>query len=235
MTNQIPEYYFYTMKGSLKSMIVTEDPYRLFRYVSIVFLTGIVAGTLFYGEPFRFWDYPYSYLGTAKTISGYSNLIARVIFDMTLVVCSFLFLRIGFWYRIQEADNRIKEVLSYLGAAGAIIMLIPCDTHNLYHSIGSSVFVLVLWVFMQGNLVKIKRRFNRTVFTIMLLLTEGGLLPYAWAHLNNNAMEYPLQKIAVWGCFGALIAGSLMLDRKQFVNRVIPKEQGILDYEKIED
>ena len=221
------------MKGRLRRIVLTEDPYRLFCYVSLVFLSGIVAGSLFYGEPFLFWDYPYSYLGTAKTISGYSNIIARVIFDITLVICSTLFLRIGLWYKVQNADNRLKEVLSYLGAGGALIMLIPCDTYNLYHSIGSSLFVLVLWAFMQGNLFKIKLRFNRFVSTVILLLTEGGLLPYAWAHLNNNPMEYSLQKIAVWGCFGALVAGSLMLEGKQYVSTMNLEDSGILDNNEI--
>jgi len=34
------------MKGRLRRIVLTEDPYRLFRYVSLVFLLGIVAGSL---------------------------------------------------------------------------------------------------------------------------------------------------------------------------------------------
>ncbi|RKX88961.1 MAG: hypothetical protein DRP59_11610 [Spirochaetes bacterium] len=46
MTASIPGYYFNTMKGRLRRIVLTEDPYRLFRYVSLVFLLGIVAGSL---------------------------------------------------------------------------------------------------------------------------------------------------------------------------------------------
>ena len=203
------------MKGRLKKLALTADPYSMFRLTAAVFLCGVVLGSIFYGEPFLFWKYPYSDLGTLKTVSGYPNTTAFLVFDTSLIICSATLFRIGKWYRLQGVDSRLKEVLAYIGAAGALIMLAPCDTHDLYHTFGSTLFVLSLWLFMQGNLVKIRYFFNRAVFVIMLLITEGGLLPYAWTHLNNNPVEYSLQKFAVWGCFGALAAGSYMLEQRQ--------------------
>lgn len=198
--------------------------------MAVVFVTGVVTGSFFYGEPFLFWKYPYSYLGTVKTVSGHPNLRALFIFDTTMITCAVILFKIGFWYRSRTGKKSIKEVVAYMGGVGAFIMLIPCDTYNFYHSIGSSLFVLSVWLFLQGNLVKIKQLSSRPLFVLMFLVTEGGILPYAWAHLNKNPVEYPLQKLAVWGCFGGIVAGSYILDPKKRKSRKASQRAKVLDF-----
>ena len=214
----------------MKRIALTEDPYLLFRTMAVLFVSGVVIGSFFYGQPFLFWKYPYSYLGTVKTVSGYPNLRALFIFDTTMITCAVFFFKIGLWYHSRFEGSALKEVVAYAGAVGALIMLIPCDTYNFYHSIGSSLFVFSVWLFMQGNLVKIKTFYSKTLFVVMLLLTEGGILPYAWAHINKNPVEYSLQKLAVWGCFGGLVAGSYMLDQKKRKSRKSSRKTEVFDF-----
>ena len=76
--------------------------YRKYRIWFTTFLVELLGGYCIamglYGEPFVFFEYPFSGLGATKTVNGFDNHAAMVVFVGTMIVTGILFVAISIVY-----------------------------------------------------------------------------------------------------------------------------------------
>jgi hypothetical protein len=153
-----------------------------------------IAGTLTYGEKFRFWDYAYSYLGMIRTPGGNSNTISFIIYDLGCLLNSYICLKIG-----NNLTGRLLRTIFKICAAGYLLLMLPCDVMDNFHSIGGAMVFGSLWFFSMISIIDIYRSGRKFTSVTYIVILNATVLPYAFLFFIQSPYKEIAQKPALLG------------------------------------
>ncbi len=199
----------------------------LFTALVVTNTATLILGMLVYGEPFRFWEFAYSYLGGTLTTNGRPNGPARLVFGLGMVGCGFIMFAISANFRLdtRASHPRLKARLCFFAGLGYFIIIYPYNVHNTIHSVGSALVFGCLWgvaslLLIEGRTIRSRRR-----FVACQLSLQGSILAYAVTWVLGAQMAQVIQKAAVF----ALI---IVLRVASSVPREVPAPGGGLAADK---
>lgn len=186
-------------------------------------LVLLPAAILFYPEQFSLVTDPFSDLGRATTPNGSPNSVAMVLFDMNLVLTSFLLLRYGCRHRSPSSSvrERAEAVLATTGGLGAFLAIAPHDRFTGIHALGTGLMIGSLWMITNLITIHISQRHRVTPFAVQTLL-QTTMLPYALAYARDGAAKQLLQKCAVLGLILAIYLAATVRDHDRVLSTVPP-------------
>ena len=165
-------------------------------YLLCVAMLVYLLGMLTYGERFPFWEKAYSHIGTMRTVSGYPNTLALLVFGLGMLLSSWICYRSS-KMRTSQFDNLCFIVCS----AGYLLLMVPCDLFNAVHSIGGALVFGSLWLFSVIHLNEIHNEKPGYKFWLYHLILQGTVLPYAFLYAVKSPADQQVQKLAFIGLF----------------------------------
>ncbi len=117
-----------------------------------LFILTITLAWIFYPDPYKFFQYFVSELGSQTTKLGTDNTTSKYIFGIGLLSCGFLALVMAMIYFIRSQKsilNILKGLTLLTVAVGAYGVMNPYDLiqNSLIHPLGASLFVFGLDVY----------------------------------------------------------------------------------------
>lgn len=153
-----------------------------------------ILGALTYGEKFRFWDYAYSYLGMIKTPGGNANTLSFIIYVAGCMLNSVICFKIS-----NNVTGQLNKIFFKMCGAGYLLLMLPCDIINSFHSAGGALVVGSLWLFTVISISNIYHSGKKLRAVVYFVLLSGTVLPYAFMHFVNSSYEQIAQKPALLG------------------------------------
>lgn len=176
---------------------------RNFNYLLYVTLLVFILGMITYGQPFSFTEHALSHFGRLHTQDGSNNTISLIIYGTGMILSSLICYRLS-----GMIEDSISHYLLMITAAGYILLIVPCDTINIIHSIGGAMVIGSLWMLAVIQFHEIlKYRQTKRVYLYHLLL-QGSVLPYAFLYAFGSPLCPLVQKFAL---AGLMISLKLML------------------------
>ncbi|MBT3272177.1 MAG: hypothetical protein HN368_03405 [Spirochaetales bacterium] len=174
---------------------------RWFTLFVFVLIGGYLIGMAAYGEPFFFWQYPYSGLGATETINGYSNRISMTVFIADMISVGIIYFCIGIIFiRDRQIPFRVYRILfSFTASFGAIVAALPHNLFDIQHKFGSgflagSVWILSILFITDAAAVSTRRR------TVMLhAILHIPIFGYALGFAFGSDLAHLFQKFTVTG------------------------------------
>lgn len=158
-----------------------------------------IIGALTYGEKFHFWDFAYSYLGMTRTPGGYGNTLSFLVYVTGCLFNSFICIKIS-----NTLDVQLFRILFKMCGVGYLLLMLPCDLINSFHSIGGALVFGSLWFFSVVSINDIYRSGKKHRALLYSLLLNGTILPYAFMYFVKSPYMQIAQKIALLGLILAL-------------------------------
>ena len=180
--------------------------------LSTLFL-GIIVSIALYGERFRFWEFPYSGLGATKTVNGYANPKAMLVFATDMICIGIILLIISIVSGSDRAlpYRRLRTIFAASGGFGAFVATFPHDIYPTQHILGSAFLVGSLWVLAVFLIIDISRSISSTIALRFHFLLHMTVVSYAIAYVANVLSKQIFQKIAVFGLSVVLLGTSRLL------------------------
>lgn len=186
---------------NFREIICTPDISRKFSYLIIDTGIGLILSIIVYHGFFYFWKYPLSDLGALKTENVDSNIYARTVFDLTIVLSGMLMLSICYSFSddILLSHIELKIILTFICAIGFFILITPDDFSNPIHEVGAALVFAMLWGLIILFSVELNNASLTTMVIVSQLLLPGTVLTYAFLFVINIPAEEAVQKFAVEG------------------------------------
>jgi len=159
----------------------------------------LALAVVLYGEPFRFWEYAFSDLGSTATWGGKVNAASRLVFTLGGLGASWIMLQIWAAYtgKIRFRNQRIKRNLGVLGTVGYLFSSVPNSLHHVLHTFGVVMAVTALVLFTLLFLGELRERMPRW----RIVLDAGALLSvvlaYAVAFFGDWPAKQEFQKACI--------------------------------------
>ncbi|MBC8452352.1 MAG: hypothetical protein H8D65_00685 [Spirochaetes bacterium] len=138
---------------------------------------------IFFAEPYKFWQFAISALGSTLTPNGSPNGISVCLFIGSMAAAFSIMWRLAGFYRfMQTANYKIYAFLYYMGSFGAVVICYPSNVSKPIHSIGgalivfSHVFITLTHIMAQKKIVP-KRRF---ILRIVMLAVPVLIYAFVW-------------------------------------------------------
>ena len=176
--------------------------YRIwFTTFLVVLLGGFCVGMWLYGEPFVFFEYPFSGLGATKTVNGFENHASMVVFVGTMIATGIIFIAVSIVLVRDRAIpfRGLRIVISLTAAFGAFISTFPHDLFDLQHKLGAGFFVGSVWLTAVFFLVDAVNVISRRLIVALHLVLHVTVLAYAIAFMVDSPTKQFFQKFAVMG------------------------------------
>lgn len=158
---------------------------------------------LFYTETYQFWDFSISSLGSTKTPNGSPNRISFFLFILSMIITFRIMWSLAGYYRVNKSVNyKLFTFLYYLGSVGAVIICFPTNLYNSLHAVGggllvfSHLFITVVHIIAQKNIVTKRQLFNRLLFLFIPIL----IYSFIWV-IWLEPVVHIFQKIAFVSLF----------------------------------
>jgi len=153
-------------------------------------------GIFFYPEKFLFWQYPFSYIGTVKSVNGLDNFLSSIIYSLDMIISAFLILFLSFIYRRKKIFLLSK--IMFLGFAGFLIAAFcPDDIKHELHMIGSALAVASLWLIANYYFFVNKKNLKSKIIYLLQGLFHFSFIIYALTvFLDLNPIDGLWQKIS---------------------------------------
>ncbi len=188
---------------------ITQQYLRLL--VTILF-SSFTAAVFLYPERFSFLRYPFSSLGSRYSPSGIPNTYSRMIFDLAMIFSSYTMYLLASYHRNRHPvpASSFYEFLSYLSAAGFLLMLVPCDSSEIrfVHSLGSAFVVGSHFIATLCRFAAVHQHVSKVVFSILLGTLIFFVLLYAFVWFMQYTVHPLLQKPAFIAIIGTELYGS---------------------------
>ncbi|NQT58233.1 MAG: hypothetical protein HQ557_04540 [Bacteroidetes bacterium] len=180
---------------------------------------------IFFAEPYKFWQFSISSLGSTVTPNGYTNRTSVLMFIMSMAAAFSIMWRLARFYRLTKSVNyKIYAFLYYWGSIGTVVICYPSNISNPIHSIGggllvfSHVFITLTHILAQKKLISMRQ------FVLRIVTLSIPVLAYAflWLILETPIVQF-FQKIAFIILFmlekRTTRADLISLEQNLFVNR----------------
>ena len=153
-----------------------------------------IVGALIYGEKFHFWDFAYSYLGMTRTPGGFRNTPSFLVYVAGCLFNSFICFKISNTFTVQ-----LYRILFKMCGAGYLLLMLPCNLIDSFHSMGGALVFGSLWLFSVVSLngiYKFGKKYKALLYSLLLNFT---VLPYAFMYFVKSPYMQIAQKIALLG------------------------------------
>ena len=179
---------------------------KLLTYFLCLNLADFVLGIITYGEKFHFWEYPLSFIGGTKTVTGMPNTSSWLIFSCGMILCSILCFYISFLLRDKNEVKyqKFKQYLFLICGTGYIIILMPYNINNNIHALGAGLIFGMLWLLTVVLITELNQNIKNYQILLYHLILQGTVLPYAFLYFIHSPLQKQVQKIAVIGLMLAL-------------------------------
>jgi hypothetical protein len=204
MKSRIKKYRTTLQRGGLSAAKDLNTQHYL-RLLVTILVSFIAAAVWLYPERFQLGAYPFSSLGSKITPMGFKNVYARIIFNLGMFLSGYtMYLLARYYHRKHPVpESLLYEFLSYLSAAGFLLMIAPCDVPDIkfIHHIGSG-FVVGSHLFMAGiRIVAVQQHLPSWNEFVLLATLIISVLFYAVLWIFRSQYDALFQKPA----FAAII------------------------------
>lgn len=182
-----------------ETVSVWSDMNRHINYLAGITLITFLLGAMTYGERFSLLNNAFSHLGRVHTASGNSNSVSLIIFDISLLLCSFVCFRMD---RILTGHHNHR--LFTLCGIGYLLMIAPCDVLGIVHMLGALFVIGSLFFFVLFSMIRLIPVIGVRRFIIYQVLLQGSVLPYGFLYFMNQPSKHAAQKLAIVGLIIAL-------------------------------
>lgn len=176
---------------------------RYFYLLVAEMMSTLVLAVVLYGEPFRFWEYAFSDLGSTATWGGKVNAPSRLVFTLGGLAASWIMLQVWAAYtgETRFRNQRTKRNLGALGTVGYLFSSVPNSMHHVLHTAGvvMAVAALVLYTLLFFWELRENMPPWRMVLDAGALLTV--VLAYALAFFADWPTKQEFQKVCILGVF----------------------------------
>lgn len=172
---------------------------RHINYLAGITLITFLLGALTYRDHYSLLNNAYSHLGRVHTASGNSNILSLVIFDISLLLCSYVCFRMD---RILKGHH--NHWLFKLCGTGYLLMIAPCDVFGIVHMLGALFVIGALFFYVIFSLIRLIPDIGVRRFIIYQVLLQGSVLPYGFLYFMNQPSKHAAQKLAIIGLILAL-------------------------------
>lgn len=174
---------------------------RRFSIFVLCICLGLVLSVITYKGPFYFWQYQLSDLGEPLTENGIPNVLARIIFDTTMLTSGILMVTIFSLFSFDKSSSHktAKRVISLTSAAGFFLLILPYNFYEWWHITGGVFAFGMLWVFVVLRSIELNRSHHRLKAIISQAILQPTVVPYAVLFVLQQPAEIVAQKFAVLG------------------------------------
>jgi hypothetical protein len=165
-----------------------------------------------YAEPFHFFEYALSDLGTSRTVNGFPNQWSYAFFALGMLSGAMCSAELARRYRhtSPEPNRKAKLLFSELATIGYLIAIVPHDLLHIVHSVGAAFMVGSLWMLTNLYLVDLAHDGHRRFTIACHVVLHVAVLIYAALYAGAS----PLQKVAQKPAVAALIFVLFAVSRK---------------------
>lgn len=188
-------------------------------YLWLLFAVNAVAIRIAiarYGEPFLFWDYPFSSLGATETMNGHPNMDSLLIYaGGSVISAAVLFVHGAVCLRGRGPyDRRVIGWASLIAALGYLVATTPYNLEGLHppHSVGSALVFFGLWLTTNRYLFYLKSTGRPGLFWLGQLVLETTIFAYAVGWFGGHPAMQALQKLSLFGMAGTLLVAATVFE-----------------------
>ncbi|MBC8486692.1 MAG: hypothetical protein H8D45_11710 [Bacteroidetes bacterium] len=181
--------------------LVNEKISNLFSFLVILIIGTFCLGMLTFGEPFLFWEYPFSDLGSTVTQNGMPNTYSCFILVLGMLLSGSLLWKISVCFKEDPAiiHYQLKRYLSISAGIGCFVFVFPHNINNDIHMIGAAIMVASFWAMAALLLREVRKHIPTEKFFLQQSILQGTVLTYAAAYTMNSPIKNIAQKFAVLG------------------------------------
>lgn len=154
---------------------------------------------LLFAEPYKFWEFSISSLGSTITPNGYPKGISVFIFILSMTAAFSIMWRLARFYRKNRSVNyKIYAFLFYLGSVGAVVICYPSNISKPLHSIGGALIVFSYVFITLTHILAQRKILSKHWFIIRILALSIPVLIYAliWLVWIPSIVQF-FQKMAI--------------------------------------
>jgi hypothetical protein len=181
-------------KGEIEDRVKRHKLKMLINLVLANTVFIFIIGALVYGEKFHFWDFAYSYLGMTLTPGGFGNTPSFLVYVVGCLFNSFICFKISNTVAVQ-----LYRILFKMCGAGYLLLMLPCNLIDSFHSVGGALVFGSLWFFSVVSINDIYKSGKKYKALFYSLLLNGTVLPYAFMYFVKSPYMQIAQKIALLG------------------------------------
>lgn len=177
---------------------------RTYFYLLVLVMVVTLAVAVFlYGEPFHFWAYPFSDLGSTATWEGKVNAPSRLTFTLGGLSAGWLMMHIWAAYTGEERyrNQPVKRNLGALGMAGFLLASVPNSQHHIIHTMGAVFAFASLYLFTMVFHVELREGMRAWQFWLDVILLQVVVFTYALAFFADWPTKQGFQKVALMGVY----------------------------------
>lgn len=216
------------VKGAVRHRFVTPTVARRLSIIIAIVLGGITLGIIFYRQPFKLFHYPLSNLGATRSPAGLANVPSIVFFDSSMILSGILMFSISARFGASDVDHLLpKRGLTLLSGVGFFVIIFPYNINDPIHMAGGAALFGGLWGLTVLLLLELRRPIGTLRFTLLQLLLQGTILPYAALVMINLPIKQAFQKPAVLGLMASLRI-AMWLGERTGAKRVTTRTPGRL-------
>jgi hypothetical protein len=181
--------------------LVNEKISNLFSFLVIIIIGTFCLGMLTFGEPFLFWKYPFSDLGSTVTQNGMSNRYSCFILVLGMFLSGYLLWKISVCFKEDPAiiHYQLKRYLCISAGIGCFVFVFPHNINNDIHMIGAAIMVASFWALAALLLLEARKHIPTEKFILQQSILQGTVLTYAVTYVMDSPIKNIAQKFAILG------------------------------------
>ncbi len=162
---------------------------------------GVTLSIIAYKGPFLVWQYQLSDLGEPLTENGNPNVLARAIFDATMLTSGILMATMYSLFSSDKSSSHSgsKKVISLASAAGFLLLILPYNYYEWLHIIGGVSVFGMFWAFVVLRSIELNHSHRKSKAIISQVILQPTVVPYAVLFALQEPAEIVAQKFAVVG------------------------------------
>lgn len=206
----------------IRNKILNLSIFEIFLTLLIINIILIGLAIIFYGDKYLFWEYPFSYAGTAKTVLGANNIISSYFYSASMVLSGLIMfiLSYRFYQNKGERKDFILAVVGFVCGGGFLIAgFNPDDTRHNFHVLGSALFVSSLWIFATNFTFEVRKRWGSFKHFLVQAVLQIPIFTYAGLFFADSEPAASItQKFALLGVIIAMLYSAYQINANPVSN-----------------
>lgn len=174
---------------------------RRFSVFVLCICLGLILSVITYKGRFLVWQYQLSDLGEPLTENGSPNVLARAIFDATMLTSGILMATIYSLFSSDKLSSHrtAKRVISITSAGGFFLLILPYNFYEWLHIVGGVFAFGMFWAFVVLRSIELNHSQHRLKAIATQVILQPTVVPYAVLFVLQEPTEIIAQKFAVIG------------------------------------